>query len=114
MCSMLSVVFGGEECWGEGHTKEDRWRQVLESGCREGEEMRQVWRKIHGEGQQAADWLGEELPQALATLLPGLGDGSVCGATRGHLVEALENIRAKVLAKTLQEVRPQSTRAAWA
>ena len=76
--------------------------------------MRQAWQQITVEGQQAASLLGEELPQFLATPLSGLGEGSVSGATRGRIVEAIENLRAMVLAKTLQDVRPQKTRAAWA
>ena len=40
--------------------------------------------------------------------------GSVLGATRHRVVEAQETIRAKVLSKALQEVKPKSTRAAWA
>jgi hypothetical protein len=73
-----------------------------------------AWGRLRYEGQKSADWLGEELPPALATPLRGLGQGSVCGATRGHLVEALENLRSKVLKKALAELRPRSTRAAWA
>ena len=36
------------------------------------------------------------------------------GATRKSITEAVENTRAKVLAKALDLVRPKSTRAAWA
>ena len=62
---------------------------------------------------QCCDLLGEELPEVVNTTTLGIGGGSVSGATRGRVVEARENVRAKVLAKLLQEVRPKSTRAAW-
>jgi len=66
------------------------------------------------EARQAATWLGEEVPEVLATPLEGLGDGSTSGSTRGKVVEAMECTRAKVLVKALDLVRPRSTRAAWA
>jgi hypothetical protein len=62
----------------------------------------------------AVDWLGEELPAFLATNLQGISDGSVSSGTRGKVVEAMEILHAKILNKALQEVRPTSTRAAWA
>ena len=110
----MEEVWGGEECWGTEAPKEDRWRRVLDSGCQEGEEMRKVWAPLYREAQLAATWLGEEVPAVLATPLPGLGAGCVTGETRGKVVEAVENLRAKVLKKALHQVRPKSTRAAWA
>ena len=89
ICPMLEEIFGGEECWGAGAAREERWRSVLDSGCREGMEMKKVWHQITEEGQQAARLLGKELPKVVVTPLPGLGEGSVCGATRGRQVEAI-------------------------
>ena len=48
----------------------------------------------------------------LGEQLKGFGNGSVSGATRGKITEALEDLRAKVLVKLLEQVRPISTRAA--
>ena len=114
ICPQLGDAWGGEECWGERAPKEERWRKVLDSGCAEGTELRRVWGRLFREAQLTAAWLGEEVPPVLATPLLGLGDGSVTGATRGKVITAVENLRAKALDKALQEVRPKSTRAAWA
>ena len=73
ICPQMEEVWGGEECWGEGAPKEDRWRRVLDSGCQEGVELRMVMGPIYREAQLAAAWLGEEVPAVLATPLPGLG-----------------------------------------
>ena len=66
------------------------------------------------EANQSAVWLGEEVPEILKSPVEGIGKGSVSGATRKSITEAVENTRAKVLAKALDLVRPKSTRAAWA
>ena len=49
----------------------------------------------------------------LATPVEGLGNGSVSGATRRRVTEAVENTRSKVLVKALSLVRPKTTRASW-
>ena len=58
--------------------------------------------------------MGEELLSILDTPVEVAGGGSVSGATRKKVVEEIENLRAKILEKALAEVRPKSTRAAWA
>ena len=92
---------------------EDRWRRMLGSECEEGKELARVWGRIRVEVAQCCNFLGEELPLVMATTTIGIGEGSVSGATRGRVVEARENVRAKVLDKLLLEVRPRSTREAW-
>ena len=113
ICPQLEEVWGGEDCWGEHAPVEDRWRRVLESGCREGLELRRVWERISAEARQCANFLGEEVPELLRVEIQGLGDGSVSGATRGRIVQAVEDQRVKVLGRLLDQVRPKSTRAAW-
>ena len=76
--------------------------------------MIRVWEDLQREARVAHDWLGLELAGVLASPVEGFGDGSVSGATRGKIVEALEDTRARLLAKALADVRPCSTRAAWA
>jgi hypothetical protein len=114
ICPQLEVLWGGLECWGEEAGKEDRWRRVIASNSSIGREVTKAWGKIRLEAAQAAAWLGEEVPKALGCTFQAIGDGSVTGETRGRLVEARENQRAKVLTKALEEVRPRSTREAWA
>ena len=60
ICPQLADQVGGEECFGEDATGEDRWRVMLNSGSREGEELRRVWELLKLEEEQAAAWLGEE------------------------------------------------------
>ena len=114
VCPQLAEIWGGEECWGDGADKEQRWRRVLESGCRDGIELQQVWGRIRLEAAQAAQFLGEEVPKALSVQTSGVGEGQVDGSTRNRIVTARESIRAKLLAKLLKGLRPKSTRAAWA
>ena len=114
VCPQLAEVWGGEECWGMNAGLEDRWRRVLESNCREGRELRRAWLQIYTQGRRTAEYLGEELPEILATPLPGLGGGSVSGSTRGKLVEVEEQMLAKVIGKCLEENFPPNTRPAWA
>ena len=86
---------------------------MLDSGCKEGKELTRVWGRIRVEVAQCCNFLGEELPLVMATTTKVMGEGSVSGATRGQVVEARENARAKVLDKLLLGVRPRSKRAAW-
>ena len=39
-------TWGGLEFWGEGVASETRWREVLNSGCREGVEIRRIWGRL--------------------------------------------------------------------
>ena len=97
----------GDEGWrlrGVGANETDRWRKVLNSGCREGREMQKVWGKISIDAQCCTNYLEEELPEVLATWLPGLGNGSVNGSTRSKVVEAREHLITKVLNKVLEAV----------
>ena len=48
---------GGQDCFGEDAPLDMRWRIMLESGSREGEELRRVWSKLRQEELQAAAWL---------------------------------------------------------
>ena len=114
VCPQLAESFGGEECWGEAVPTEDRWRVVLASGCTVGQELKRSWGRIRIEAFRSAEYIAEDVPEVLSSLVQGLGNGSVSGETRKKVVEARENVRAKVLQKALSEVRPRSVRPAWA
>ena len=103
ICPQLAESWGGEECWGTNAASADRWRRVLNSGCSEGQEVRRIWTKIQGEAQSSADWLGDDIPEVIATPIKGIGGESVSGETRGRIVEAVEKTRAKILTKALKE-----------
>ena len=52
---------GGQDCFGDDAPSDMRWKIMLESGSREGEELRRVWSKLRQEELQAAAWLEEEV-----------------------------------------------------
>ena len=114
VCPALGELWGGAECWGSAAEEADRWRRVIESGSVIGQEINRLWAALRLEATQAALWLDAEVPKALACETVGIGYGCVTGETRGRVVEARENTRAKVLEKILTNIRPKSTRAAWA
>ena len=114
VCPMMADVWGGEDCWGEEAMVANRWHRVLESGCMEGQELRRLWTRLQTEVHASADWLGDVVPAVLSTTVEGAGGNSVSGFTRKIVVDAVENLRAKVLERMLSEVRPKTTRAAWA
>ena len=111
ICPQLAELWGGEECWGEAAPVKDRWRRILNSGCRDGNEIKRIWEKLQLEARASADWLGEDIPGVLATPVEGIGDGSISGVTRSLIMEARENMRAKVLGKALKQMRPRTREA---
>ena len=104
VCPQLEEVWVGENCWGEGADEKDGWRSVLNSGFREGREMRRVWLKMRMDAESCTNYLEGDLPAVLATPLLGLGSGSVNGSTRSKVVEVMEQVHAKVLNKVLEAV----------
>ena len=59
VCTLLEESMGGEDCFGEGAAPETRWRVLIQSGAREGEELIRVWSQLKEEAEEAATWLGE-------------------------------------------------------
>ena len=110
---IMEGVWGGVECWGEGADTGTRWRVLLQSGCREGLELRRVWSELCAEAVEAADWLGEDVTEVFQVREEGVGCGSVTGETRGKVVEAREKTRAKLLIRALEQFRPQKARPVW-
>ena len=56
---IMEVVWGFVECWWKGA---NTWSRVLlQSGCREGMELRRVWSGLCAEAVEASDWLGEDV-----------------------------------------------------
>lgn len=51
ICPQLADKMGGDDCFGED-AGENRWRVMLSSGCREGEELRRAWSSLQEEEQQ--------------------------------------------------------------
>ena len=114
ICSQLADSWGGEECWGEGAPILQRWRVLLHSSCREGEELRRTWTKLVRQASEAVNWLERDIEGVFSVDLEGVGEGSVTGETRKKVVEATEKTRSLLLSKSLQLHRPQKARPVWA
>ena len=110
---LMEGVWGGAECWGDGADTGTRWRVLLQSGCREGLELRRVWSHLCAEAVEASDLLGEEVKEVFQVREEGVGCGSVTGETRGKVVEAREMTRAKLLKQALEQFRPQKAWPVW-
>ena len=110
----MAEVWGGEDRWGIDSPWESRWTTLLESECDEGKEVNNVWRKLQREYLTYKNWIGLDYFESLDSSVEGIGEGSVSGETKGKILECMENARAKALSKALENVRPVSTRAAWA
>ena len=82
---------------------------MLNSGCREGVEMRRVWNQLKIEEEQAAAWLGEAVQENLAAPVESVGGSSCDGSTRGKVCEERDKTWAKLIKKGL-EVHPRQDR----
>ena len=100
-CNVLEAVVGGDKTFGEAASGDGRWRTLLASGARVGEEFRTAWMCLQGEAQAAAAWLEEEVEGPLATNVNSAGDGSVSGKTRSLLVEHREKLMGRLLQEEL-------------
>jgi hypothetical protein len=109
ICPQLADQMGGEECFGEEAAGENRWRVMLASGCREGEELRRVWNLMKTEEQQAATWLDVEVQENLSAQVESVGGTSCDGSTRGKVSEERDKTWANLIRKGLQD-HPQQDR----
>ena len=99
VCPPLAELAGAEE--DDLH----RWRPLLESGLRTGEELRQAWATLQLRAQQMSDYLEEELTGALEVGVEGAGLGSITGATRMAATSQLEGLTLATLTKHLEGYR---------
>ena len=109
ICPQLADSLGGEECFGEDAAGDRRWRVMLESGSREGEELRRVWQALKAEEQQAAVWLGRDAQESLSVQVESVGGNSCDGSTRGKISEERDKAWANLIVKSL-ESHPQQDR----
>ena len=78
---------------------------------RTGQELRQAWEKLQGQGARMVDCLGEEeLEGTLGKPVEGIGEGSISGATRIGIVSQLEGLKLKVMVKSLEQVEDREAR----
>ena len=69
ICPQMLDVWGGRDCWGEAAPIDNRWQVVLQSGCREGYELKKIWNKLQNEVQSAAEWLNTDINEVFAVKL---------------------------------------------
>ena len=88
----------------------------MESGSREGEELRRVWDKLRQEEVQAAAWLDEEVHSSFQVEVEGVGGASRDGSTRGKLMEERDSTWARMVTKGLEvhPVQARTNRPVWA
>ena len=75
---------------------------MLESGSREGEELRRVWLTLKEEEQQAAAWLGRDAQESLSVQVECVGGTSCDGSTRGKISEERDKTWANLITKSLE------------
>jgi len=82
---------------------------LIESGCKEGQELIYTWEKLKSRATMAAEWLGDGIDEIFLPDTEGVGHGSTDGQTRSKIVEAVEKVRFKLLSKCLELHQPQSS-----
>ena len=90
-----------------------RWAEMLSSGCRTGAEFAAAWQTLRQEAHESCQYLEQELHGPLAAEVQGAGSGCVDGSTRRKVTIWLEDTRAAVLAKALENHHDQSARSVW-
>ena len=80
-----------------------RWRGLLESGSRTGEELRNLWSSLGEEARQMCTYLEMELTGPLSSPPEGAGQGSSDGSSRRRVTTWLEDTRAATLKKGLED-----------
>ena len=108
VCPQLADLLGGQECFGEDAVG-NRWRVMLGSGSREGNELRRAWKSLQDEERQASRWLDEEMQENLSVGLEDIGGSSCDGSTRGKLSEERDTTWARLVKKGL-ETHPRQDR----
>ena len=64
-----------------------RWRPLLESGCRTGNELARAWGHLQTEARECCQYLGEELTGSMSHPAEGIGKGVEDGSTRALMTK---------------------------
>ena len=99
VCPQLEHVIGD---WSGQEDK--RWQHLLESGCRNGQELRSSWATLQEEARGCSSYLGQDLQGHLAVPVEGAGNGSVDGSTRRYVTQQREELRGGVLQEALSRL----------
>ena len=69
-----------------------------------------MWQSLKQEASQYSNYLGKELDGFLVADVQGVGDGSEDGSTRRNITIWMEDTRARVLTKALEQYPDQKAR----
>ena len=105
VCQMLKGVLGD----GQGPPS-TRWQQLIESGCRTGQELVSAWSLLQVEARQCSIYLSQDLVSPLNSPVEGAGDGANDGSTRRKIVQQREELRGAVLKVALARLANQKLR----
>ena len=107
VCHQLGPVLGNLQ------NSNTRWRSMLESGCRTGEELTWAWDTLRREATESSRYLDRDMEGPLVVEVEGAGNGSRDGSTRRKVTTWLEDTRAAVLVKSLELFPDQTARPVW-
>ena len=88
----------------------NRWKPLLDSGCRTGQELKMAWQQLQEEDQQCADYLQQEINGPLTSNVEAAGEGSVDGSTRRKIMQHREETSGAVFSQALTQKRNQRCR----
>ena len=112
-CSTLVTVVGGGDRFGETASGDDRWRTLLDSGSKLGQEFKEAWQALQREAEDAAAWLGEEVTGPLSVDVASAGGRCCSGETRGKITEHREMTIGRLIDEGLVHYHDQACRPVW-
>ena len=105
VCHQLENLIGNMEEIGW----QEKWKAMIDSGCRTGQEFRMAWETLQKEAIQCCEYLGMDISGPLSISTEGAGEGSVDGSTRKLAIDQLEELRGAV-AQHAMSLKDQSSR----
>ena len=96
VCQNLAHLIDGDE----EERVENRWKPLITSGCRTGQELARAWEHLQKEATESCQYLEEELSGYLRCTKEGIGEGAVDGSTRSKVSVEMEKRRAAILKKS--------------
>ena len=107
ICPQLTQVLG------DMSMPASRWEGMVASNSRTGMEFAAAWQTLRQEAAESSQYLGKELDGLLASEVQAAGLGSEDGSTRRKITIWLEDVRAAVLTKALEQYPDQTARPVW-
>ena len=106
LCKQLEPVLGHMD------QSASRWEKMF-SESRTGQEFSAAWNTLRDEYQQSCQYLDKPVEGLLANEAKGAGQGNEDGSTRRKTTILLEDTRAEVLVRSLEQYPDQTARPVW-